>query len=552
MAANPDAVIQAYETLEKERGILDDLYKTLLFHCLPQDEDVHMTEIQDGEKDVPEDSTGVRSNARLAAGLFANTFPSNADMWHLRPADPSLADEPAVKDFYAKLTRLTFRQLENSNFAAKTLEMLPLLPCLGTTIVKPKWDKKKKQLAFRQSRVTECVLGEDADGDIDTYGWKFHYTSKQAAQRWPKTVSPAIAKEAQNVANMNTKHVFIYMVTPRPSSQRGETAKATDKEFMSVFVDVDNKKLMEEGGFDTFPFAVSRMYHREGKPYGRSAAMNALPDMRQLNRGSVIFDDSAELLSRPPLLYPMNGNNVEDIVVQAGAVIPYDPTLGGVPQPMTTGIRLDSMQWKIERAERNVQNAFFTDLFDLLEQGIEMTATEVETRVAHRTEAISPVVANLKEDYYGVLIPRSAMLLIENNVDGIRDEVPEELVGKPIVLEYTTRLEARMRDLLTGRLLNTVRMAAEIKTAVRESPDVDNILDTDSMIREIAENNVLDPKHIRKMEDTNARRQKQAEDLAQQRKAEAATNAIKPIDTLKAAEEGSLAAQVGGVEDVIG
>ena len=55
---------------------------------------------------------------------------------------------------------------------------------------------------------------------------------------------------------------------------------ARGKPIASVYYHADSKHLLSESGFDDFPFMVPRFVKDSVSTYGRSPAMNALPDVK--------------------------------------------------------------------------------------------------------------------------------------------------------------------------------------------------------------------------------------------------------------------------------
>jgi hypothetical protein len=82
---------------------------------------------------------------------------------------------------------------------------------------------------------------------------------------------------------------------------------AKDKPIASVYYHADTRMLLSEGGFDDFPFMVPRFVKDSVSTYGRSPAMNALPDVKMLNKMSEVTIRAAQKQIDPPLMVPDDG-----------------------------------------------------------------------------------------------------------------------------------------------------------------------------------------------------------------------------------------------------
>ena len=68
-----------------------------------------------------------------------------------------------------------------------------------------------------------------------------------------------------------------------------------------------SEQLLSESGFDDFPFMVPRFVKDSVSTYGRSPAMNALPDVKMLNKMSETTIRAAQKQIDPPLMVPDDG-----------------------------------------------------------------------------------------------------------------------------------------------------------------------------------------------------------------------------------------------------
>jgi hypothetical protein len=88
-----------------------------------------------------------------------------------------------------------------------------------------------------------------------------------------QSLPPELAKKFNNAPHDNVN--IIHSVYP--STEYG------NNKYVSCYVHEDSGFLLSEKGFKEFPYAVPRYLKSSNETYGRSPAMNALPDVKMLN-----------------------------------------------------------------------------------------------------------------------------------------------------------------------------------------------------------------------------------------------------------------------------
>ena len=96
------------------------------------------------------------------------------------------------------------------------------------------------------------------------------------------------------------------MVSANDTPMGYENSKNMD--FISCHVHEESGALLRESGFREFPYVVPRyLKSSSNEIYGRSPAMNALPDVKMLNTMSKTTIKAAQKQIDPPLMVPDDG-----------------------------------------------------------------------------------------------------------------------------------------------------------------------------------------------------------------------------------------------------
>ena len=537
-------LIKEWEVLKANRDNMSQTFREVAFYCMPEIYDYVQTNDHVGDAgsySTPADMIGSDMVNSLASALFSNTV-SMGDRWFsLRATAEDLNEVGEIADFYSKLTDVTIKALQNSNFALMVHESLRHSCGMGTGIMGSSWNKTEETLVYNIMRVSDCTLTEDSTGLVDGLFFEIKYTPMQAYDAWGDDI-PKEVKAKLDGSEAHIKDTFIRCIRKR-TKRDGKSKLSTDMKYMDTVVHVDSKKIVSDGGHPDFPYTAHRFMRVEGTPYGRSPAMNAMGSLKMLSRVMVDYIDGVEMTLQPPVFVP---SSVEDISLSPGAVNEYDPTLGGKPMWMSLGVDLSGTHALMERYEKQIRDIFFIDKFIAIEQQKNMTATEVIERVNEKIQAISPVVSRLQSEFMAPVIERTVRLLIEN---GRAPEIPEALLamseedggigGDEFKVEYTTRLDAKLSEIDTNSLMLAIQQAATILMSMQEAPELDVIVDKDVAIKLIFRNNNVDPDITRDASEIEEIRRANALMAEAAQKLEQMKGLVKPMDMGKAVEPGS-------------
>jgi len=159
---------------------------------------------------------------------------------------------------------------------------------------------------------------------------------------------------------------------------------------------------VQEGGYRVFPYAGPRHMTTAREKYGRSPAMQVLPDIKMLNEMAKTIIRAAHKQVAPPLLLRDDG------VLSAFSTRPDALNYGGVDsqgRPLVTalqtnanvGLGVDMM----EPIKRTINDAFLVTLFQILVETQEMTATEAAIRAQEKGQLLAPSMGRIQSEFLG-------------------------------------------------------------------------------------------------------------------------------------------------------
>ncbi len=480
------------------------------------------------------DSTAVWCVDRLASGIEALIVPQS-EHWH----GYGLTD--FTKESESDEERLFLERLRNLTFKLRYDADTGWVPAIQTALrrvvafgnafvmVEEGWDRRA-MFRYRYLPLNECYIDENHQNQVDYFCRYYQMSARQAVQKFGvKNVSQVVRRNAESPTSALQQHRFLQCVGPR-GDYGLPSAGVKNAPWYSVHIDIEDRKVVGESGFYEFPVIDFRWMPEPGRVYGEGPIMKALADIQSVNRMARNELVANEQAHNPPLL-------VSDVgVVNRPNSAPGAITYGGLDAQGNRRVdtlfsqqRLDFATMVLEAKRKQVKESMYINLFALLVQNPQMTATEAMIRNNEKGELLGPAgsrlqqsLSNLNERELGIMVRRG---IFER--DQFRP--PRTMSGANIGAQMTSPLDrARMgREVeATMNLLNVISPVAQIDPSV-----VDN-LDGEEMVRGLSHRMGVPVAFVRNIDAVKALRQ-QREDAQY-----AAQNAAVAKDAAAASKAG--------------
>ena len=214
---------------------------------------------------------------------------------------------------------------------------------------------------------------------------------------------------------------------------------AKDLPFSDLWIEIEGKNILSEGGFHEFPFIVVRWDTTSGEIQGRSPGMIALPDGDTLQAMGETILIAGQRAADPPLAVPNDGS-FSAINTFPGGLVYYDvdtaKELRGSPFfPIESGMNLPITRDMQKDTRSQVWSAFFRNILNLPVEGPQMTATEVIQRKEEFIREIGPTFGKMETDDTAPTVERAFMIMLRG---GGFLPIPEILQGQNIRFEYNS------------------------------------------------------------------------------------------------------------------
>ena len=519
-------IIKRFEALESRRQPWESLWQQCSDHVLPRSG-------RNGRQSLIFDSTAPLALGRFASALESMLTP-RTQKWHgLVTGDPAADHNPEVARWCEALRDLMFclRYAPEANFANQMMEAYLSLGVHGTAVIFVD-EALGVGLRYKCIPIHECYLAVDAAGRVDTVFRLYRLSARQAVSEFGENLPEQILKDAADPGRMDEKHEFIHGVFPRGEISAGRR-DPLNMPLASVHVARSSARLVRESGYRTMPYAVSRFYVEPGGIYGRSPAMDAMPDIVMVNAMNKTLIRAAEKMVNPPLLVP------EDDVLSAFSLKAGSINYGGLDDqgrqrvaPLQVGGNLPIGLEMINRSREVINEAFFLNLFQvLLEKSGQQTATEVVERAKEKAQLLAPTMGRQQAELLRAVIERELDIIINAGGLNLLPPVPGglPLVGGRLQPQYTTEMAQAMASFDSQAVMQSIQALGLL---AQVDPGVMDIIDFDAAGRVVIASSGVPSIMVRGEEEVKQIRQQREAAQAQMAQAQMMSQGLAEAGTL--------------------
>ena len=518
-----DLTIKRQRSFETDRSLWESQWQDAKELIRPNTSDFNRTGVK-GERKFEKvyDATAIDANEEFAGGL-AGYATSATDRWFsLRMKNRSLENSLRLRTWLDRTSDLIYDAYSSpsSNFNPSYHEGYLDIGAFGWFVIYQYWHAKSRAVRFKTIPIADCWIDENHEGHVDTLFRKIKMSARQIEQRFGQ-LPPQIRKENKLDKLYSVLHAVFPRVDRNPRKLTG-----VNKPFASLWISLDTKEELYEGGFDIFPYIVPRWTKLSGEVYGRGPGMKVLPDVKVLNRYEQYMLKAGAKTVDPPLTVPNDGFLLP-VNTSPGALNYKENNADGIEPLIPPGaynlpFGLDQM----ERKKASIERGYYLTLFRMEKENVEMTAFETADRREEKLRLLGPQLGRLESEALGPTISQTFYLL---DRAGQIPPIPLEGSEQELMIEYTSpaaKAQTGVRAFAMERYVQRLIPLAQMK------PDVLDVVNTDAYAQELASTMGTPAMIINSPDQIQAIREQRAQAEQQQAlmgAAEPASKAIKNI-----------------------
>tara|TARA_B100001248_G_scaffold162757_1_gene122834 strand:+ start:825 stop:2507 length:1683 start_codon:yes stop_codon:yes gene_type:complete len=470
--ANYEYIKKRLDRLGQERGTWEVNWQEILDYVMPRKADV-VTLRTRGEKrtEVLFDSTAITANNLLAASLQGTLTSPSLPWFSIKLRDEELNENRDVQLWLEDTARRMYDTFNETNFNTEVHEMYLDLCSIGTAALFVEEGSNgfdTDGIHFNCLHIAEYYIQESIDGKVDTLYRKYKLTARQAVQEFG---FDKVGEKIQTASKERPDHKFnfIHAVEPTTDYERATGKSATKLKFHSCHVCEEDKMVVRTGGYNEFPYLVPRWSKATGEIFGRSPSFNALPDIKTLNKAVEIGLKAWAKAIDPPLLVQDDGVIGRVRMTPAGITVIRND---GAVKPLQIGTNWQITDLKENQLRTAIRQAYYSDQLQL-QEGPQMTATEVQVRYELMQRLLGPTLGRFQSEFLNPLIERVFGIMYRA---GALMQEPEIIKGTKIDVEYLGPLARSQRmeeSVAIERLYSLAMNIAQIDPAIMDNIDHD-------------------------------------------------------------------------------
>lgn len=507
------------DALASDRGTWEVNWQEILDYVMPRKADV-VTLRTKGEKrtEVLFDSTAITANNLLAASLQGTLTSPSLAWFSIKLRDEELNENRAVQLWLEDTAKRMYDTFNETNFNTEVHEMYLDLCSIGTAAIFVEEGNNgfdTDGIHFNTLHIAEYYIQENINGKVDTLYRKYKLTARQAVQEFgEKNVGEKILTAAKEKPDQ--KFNFIHAVEPTEDYKRATGKTSTKLPFHSCHVCEEDKMVVRTGGYNEFPYLVPRWSKATGEIFGRSPSYNALPDIKTLNKAVEIGLKAWAKAIDPPLLVQDDGVIGRVRTTPAGITVVRND---GAIKPLQIGSNWQITDLKENQLRTAIRQAYYSDQLQL-QEGPQMTATEVQVRYELMQRLLGPTLGRFQSEFLNPLIERVFGIMYRA---GALSREPDIVRGSKIDVEYVGPLarSQRMEEAVSiERLYQLAMNVSQVDPAIMDNINHDEAIRLRGKLLGVPKTVLRGRDEVEEMRNARAEQQQMAA-MAQEQQAQA-------------------------------
>jgi len=450
------------------------------------------------------DATAIHALELLASSL-QGMLTSSANRWFsLRYKEDQLNDIDEAKEWLEDVTDKMYTAFARSNFQQEIFEAYHDLITFGTACMMIESDEDQI-LRFSTRHIKELYIQENDKGFIDTVYRRFKIPVHAAVEKF------GLENLSLETGKLFKKEPFekielVHVARPRTIYNENKLDKK-NMPFQSIYFEFSSGHIIDIGGFKELPYVIPRYLKASTEQYGRSPGMNALPDVKVLNK---MVENSLKAAAKqidPPLLIPDDGM-LAPVRMSPGSINYYRSGSRDRIEPLNINAN-NATTLNAENQRRDaIVKMFHVDQL-VISENRNMTATEVLQRQEEKMRILGPVLGRLQSELLSPLIIRIFNIMLRK---GLFQQAPDILQSQELNIEYVSPMALAQRS----QELQSIMRGLELFGSLGQTMPVMDYIDENGFIKQIIDILGLPAKMIKSDAQVQQIREERAAEQQQQ------------------------------------
>ena len=422
------------------------------------------------------DATAIHALELLAASLHGMLTSSSTKWFSLRFKETELNNIDQAMEWLEDAQGRMYDAFAKSNFQQEVFECYFDLIAFGTACLMIEEDQEDA-LLFSARHIKEVYIQENKRGYVDTIYRKFKMPAQAVVDKFGED------RVSKDVITKFKKSPFediilIHVCRPRKDYDPNKQDKQ-NMPFQSIYFEEESGHIVSIGGFKELPYVVPRYLKSSTEIYGRSPGMNALADVKVLNKMVEHSLKAAAKVIDPPLLVS-DDSMLAPIRMSPGSINFFRAGSREAIRPLDINSNI-SVTLNNENQRRDaIAKMFHVDQLLSTEDKRNMTATEIIQKQDEKMKTLGPVLGRLQSELLSPLITRVFNIMLRQ---GLFLPAPEMLQQQELKIQFVSPLALAQRQ----TELQSLMRGLEIFGSMSQALPVMDYIDDNGMVKQIIE-----------------------------------------------------------------
>ena len=449
------------------------------------------------------DSTATISSQICGSGMWTGLTSPSRPWFKLTVGIPWFEPDEAGLAWLEAVEQRAYTVLGRSNFYTIMAQAFQDVAVFGTAPILA-YEDNETIVRFYLPCAGEYYLASGARFSVDSFGREFNLTVSQLVEMFGLENVPSSIQRLWEEGGASIEHevTVCHVIEPnfeikgrgRRGSIKPVAGRFPYREFYWVRGYQDSRDLSRRGFYER-PFVALRWSTVSNDPYGRSPAMDALGDQRQLQTETRRKGELIEKLVRPPMGADVQLKNEPASIIPAA--ITYMDTSNGQkrfwPLFEVNPSAIPAITADIEKVSARIERCFFVDLFMAITrmEGVQpRNQLELTKRDLERLQQLGPFITMFETEVADPLITRTLAIMDRRGAIPPR---PRSLIGIPLKFEYKSIMRMAQQSVESLSIKDTLVTAGQMAAAAQTcgAPSPVRLIDLDKTLRSLARLNAF-------------------------------------------------------------
>lgn len=456
----------------------------------------------------------------LSSGMMAGITSPSRPWFRLTTPDRDLAENKAVRLWLTDAEDRMRTVFLRSNLYQQLPKLYTALGVFGTGAMLEEEDDLTV-VRFRMMAPGSFYIGLDGREQVREWARDFQMQVRPLVEKFGLENCTQEVKTYWNNSNYDI-WIDVVHIIEKNRDYRPDRIEARYKKYSSVYYEKNYavqapEAFLRRSGYDEYPLMCPRWTTDGDDVYGTGPGWDAIGDVKELQTLSRQKAKANELKIAPPLVGdPSLRGRKKSMVPNGITYVKFDGRNAGLKALFDVNWDTNGTQRDIQELQHRISRAFYEDLFLMLANSDrkQITATEIVERKEEKLLALGPVLETLNDELLDMIIDRTFNIMMRRDMFL---PPPPELSDMDLKVEYISIMAQAQKQVgLRGMemSLGFIQAVSAIK------PEVLDVYDFDSMVREYGEKVGLSPEQIRTEQEVGEIRQGRAEMMAEAQEAQ--------------------------------